>query len=254
MPELEGRIALVIGGAAGMGLASSQVLAARGALVIVADRDGAAAERAAAGIVESGGVATPYQVDVSQMGQIRGLFDHMAKAHGRLNLLFSNAGVTGPDGFDVTGEQFDDVFDVNLKAHFFATNCAAPLMRPCAPHASIIYMSSGAAYRSGGRSPLYAISKSAILMMTRTFARHLGPDGIRVNALCPGHVRTDFPRKWLGVDDEAYNAMVESRNRDIPLQRIGLPSDVAGVVAFLASDQSMYVTGISIPIDGGQSA
>jgi NAD(P)-dependent dehydrogenase (short-subunit alcohol dehydrogenase family) len=254
MLDLQDRVALVIGGAGGMGLASSRALAANGAQVVIADRDGDAAEQAATAIREDGGQATSFQVDVSSTAQLRAAFDFVATTHGKLNILFSNAGMTGPNRYDVTEEQFDEVFNVNLKSHWFATNYAAPLMRPCAPHASIIYMSSGAGLRAGGRSPLYSVSKAAILMLARSFARELGPDGIRVNALAPGHVRTDFPRKWLGIGDADYQALVEARNQGIPLRRIAEPEDVAGVVLFLASDLSSYLTGLAIPVDGGLTA
>jgi NAD(P)-dependent dehydrogenase (short-subunit alcohol dehydrogenase family) len=251
--DLQDRIALVIGGAAGIGLASAKALAARGAMVILTDRDGAGAEQGAEAIRALGGQAVARQVDGSSLSELRSLFDWVGKTYGGLNVLFSNVGTRGPDGFDVTEEQFDQTFAINLKSHYFATNYALSLMLPCAPHASIIYTASAGALKLGGRVPLYSISKSAMLMMTRAFARELGPAGIRVNALCPGAIETGFPR-WAGLDDEQYRLMIERIGHNTPLGRIGQPDDVAGVVAFLASDQSMYVTGLALPIDGGELA
>lgn len=249
MSDMDNRIALVIGGASGMGLASARALAAQGAEVIIADLDGAAAERAAQQLVASGGKARACQVDASSLPHVRALIDFVDQHYGRLNVLFSNVGSRGPNGFDVTEEQFDDVLNINLKTHFFATNYAAPLLRRCAPHASVIYMASGAGLRFFGRSPLYAISKAGLLMMMRSFARHLGPDGIRVNALCPGPVETAFPGQ--GMEAGAYQALKAKWSKDIPLGRIAQADDIANVVAFLASDQSMYLSGLSIPVDGG---
>jgi NAD(P)-dependent dehydrogenase (short-subunit alcohol dehydrogenase family) len=252
-PELRNRVALVIGGAAGIGLASARALAAKGATVVIADRDGDAAQRGADAVRASGGEAVAYAVDASSMSQLRALLDFVGKTYGRLNVLFSNAGSRGADGFDVSEAEFDEAFAINVKSHFFATTYALPLLLPCAPHASVIYTASAGALKLGGRSPLYSISKSSILMMARAFARELGPARIRVNALCPGAIETGFPR-WSTLDEADYKATVERIGRGLPLGRIGQPEDVAGVVAFLASDQSMFVTGLAIPIDGGELA
>lgn len=246
--DLGGRVALIIGGAAGIGLASSRALAERGATVVIADLDFEAAERAAINITVAGGDASAYCVDASSLDQLRAMFEWIDTKYQKLNVLFSNVGISAANGFDITEEQFDLAFDVNVKSHFFATNYATPLMRRGAPQASIIYMSSGGGLRPFGRSPLYSISKAAILMMTRTFARHLGPDGIRANALCPGPVETAFASRG---DDAAYRLAVERWSKDIPLGRVAQPEDVSNVVAFLASDQSMYLTGLAIPVDGG---
>ena len=225
-------------------------MAAAGHIVIIGDRDADAAKRAADELTAAGGEAVPYEIDGSSVAQLKALFLFIEKKYARLNLLFSNIGIRGPLGLDMTEEQFDEVFDINVKSHFFATHYAVPLLKLCAPNASIIYMASAGSFKAGGASPLYSISKAAIPMMARSFARELGSSGIRVNALCPGAVESGFPR-WAALTGEARKAMLESVGDRVPLGRIGQPEDVAGVVAFLASDQSMYLTGVSIPIDGG---
>jgi NAD(P)-dependent dehydrogenase (short-subunit alcohol dehydrogenase family) len=252
MSDLKGRVALVTGGGSGMGLASCQAFADHGATVIVADRDGQAADHAAAEIVASGGEAIGYHVDVSSVAELRAMFDFIGQRFGRLNVLFSNAGVKGPMGLDVTEEEFDEVLNLNLKSHLFATNMAVPLMRPCATEASIIYMSSAGGLRVSGRRPLYSISKAAVITLMRSVAKTLGPDKIRANAICPGHIDTPFAR--IGFDEQGYEAALENSNRTVPMGRIGKPADIASVALFLASDQSAYISGVAMPVDGGLTA
>lgn len=250
--EWDGQSALIIGGAAGIGRATARALASAGMEVLIADRDEAGARDLAMAIASEGGRASAFGVDASSRAEMEGLFDHVGKEIGGLNLLFSNVGIRGASGFGVTDEQFEEAFNLNLKCHFIATNLAVPLLRRRSPQASIVYMASGAGLRFFGRSPLYAMSKAALLMMTRAFARELGPQGIRVNALCPGPVDTDFPAQ--GVDAEQFRATVEQWERQIPLGRIAQPEDVADVVAWLGSDRSRYLTGLAIPVDGGYFA
>ena len=253
MSDQRKRVALIIGGGSGMGLASSRALAAAGHIVIVTDRDGDAAKRAADEIKAAGGEAISYEVDGSSVSQLKTMFLFIEKTYARLNVLFSNIGIRGPLGLDMVEAQFDEVMDVNVKSHFFATHYAVPLMKLSAPHASIIYMGSAGSLKAGGRCPLYNISKAAVPMIARSLARELGPAGIRVNAICPGSIETGFPR-WSTFTPEGRKAMIDEVSLNIPLGRIGQPDDVAGMVAFLASDRAMFITGASIPIDGGDLA
>lgn len=236
-----------------MGRASAGALAAAGHIVVIADRNANSAMGAAEAVNAGGGEAVAYEIDGASVAQLKAMFLHIEKSYGRLNVLFSNIGSRGANGYDLTEPQFDEVFDVNVKSHFFATHFAVPLMKLCAPHASIIYMASAGAFKAGGASPLYNISKASIPMMARALARELGPAHIRVNAVCPGAVETAFPR-WSTFTEEGRKAMLENTAKRLPLGRIGQPDDVAGVVAFLASDQAMFVTGASIPVDGGALA
>ncbi len=252
--NLEGKIALVSGGASGMGLASARALAQEGASVVISDRDGAAAERAAAAIRESGGSAKPFKADVSSLAELRAMIDFVRDTHGRLNVFFSNAGIGGARGFDVSEEAFDEAFDVNLKSHFFATSYALPLLKTAAPKASVIFTSSVRGLRASGDTPLYCMSKAAIVMMARCMALQFAESGVRVNTICPGAVDTDFPRNWMGLSEEQHQAMRKNSVAKIPLKRIGQPEDVASLVCFLASDQSSFLTGTAIPIDGGGTA
>jgi 3-oxoacyl-[acyl-carrier protein] reductase len=253
MLELEGRVALVTGGASGMGLASSQAFAVEGARVIVADIDGEVAERAAHDIRAGGGDATAHQVDVSSVAQLESMFEWVTRTYGRLNVLFSHAGIQGAMGLDFTEDEFDHSIDVNLKSHFFATRLALPLLR-AVPNASIIYTSSAAGLRSCVPSPTYGATKAAIVSLMRSMAVLLGPEGIRANALCPGGIDTPFSSGFISSSGRNPAEEAERHKRNIPLGRIGQPSDVAPAAVFLASDQSRYVTGIWMPVDGGLTA
>ena len=255
--ELDGRVALVTGGASGIGLASAKAFAAEGATVVIADKNGDAAEAAAEAVRSSGGQAAGYQLDVSSVGELRTLFGFIGDRFGKLHVLFSHAGIQGPIGLDITEAQFDEVIAVNLKSHFFATQLALPLMRLAAPNASIIYTSSTGGLRAGALSPLYGATKAGILMLMRSVSRQVGPEGIRANAICPGPVETPFSREFsrmAGRDEAEYKKGLEARGQTIPLGRVGQPEDVTGVTVFLASDHSMYLTGVSIPVDGGLTA
>ena len=237
-----------------MGLAAARGLASQGAAVVIADIDGDAADAAAKAIVEEGGVADALQTDVGSNAALRAMAEFVDRRHGRLNIFFSNAGLGGARGFNVTEADFDDVFNINVKSHFFATNYVVPLMRTCAPHASIIYTSSIRGVRANADTPLYCMSKSTLLMMARTFALELGPAGIRVNALSVGAVHTAFPRKWMGLTEEEHKAVSSNSAARIPLGHFAEPADIAAMVQFLASDASRFVTGTTIPIDGGATA
>ena len=254
MTSMEDWVAVVTGGAAGMGLASSRALAEEGATVIIADRNAEAANEAAASIMADGHRAVACQTDVASLEQLHQLFEFVDMQFGRLNVFFSNAGVGGANGFDVTEEQFDQVFDVNLKSHFFGTKLAVPLMKRCAPHASIIYTSSIRGFRAHEGTPLYCMSKAGVLMLARSAARWLGPEGIRVNAICPGGIETAFPQEWLGLTDDQFQVLQQKSASSVPLGRVGQPHEAASLVKFLASDQSMYITGTAMTLDGGSSA
>jgi len=261
MSILNGRVALITGGASGIGLAAAKALAAEGATVLIADLVRESAERAAQSIRDAGGQSQAYEVDVGSVENLRLLFETIASSHEKLHLLFSHAGIQGGIGFDLTETEFDQIVAVNLKSHFFATNLALPLLRKAAPHASIIYTSSTSGLRAGSHSPLYSATKAGILMLMRSVAKRLGPDQIRANAICPGPVETPFSRDFAqlargaaSLDETGHQAVLRSSGQTIPMGRVAQPDDVAGLVVFLASDQSTYLTGASIPVDGGLTA
>jgi NAD(P)-dependent dehydrogenase (short-subunit alcohol dehydrogenase family) len=251
MAELEDRVVLVTGAADGMGLASAKSFAAEGASLVIADINGEAAIRAAEEIQFSGGNARAYAVDVSSISELQALFRFVEETYGRLNVLFSHAGIQAPLGLDLTEDEFDHVVDVNLKSHFFCTQFALPLMRKCAPEASIIFTSSTAGMLGMPTSPLYSMTKAGIL---RSVAVRLGPEGIRANAIAPGAVQTAFSQKFVEASGMTMEEVAARTAQRIPLGRIGQPTDIASVAVFLASDRSSFITGQTIVVDGGHLA
>jgi NAD(P)-dependent dehydrogenase (short-subunit alcohol dehydrogenase family) len=258
--KLAGRVAVVTGGASGMGLASARRFAAEGAAVVVADLDGDAADRAAAGIVADGGEAKAVAIDVASTASLRRLVEFVGDEYGRLNVLFNHAGVPGPAGLDISEEEFDRVVDINLKSQFFGTTLALPLLRAAAPAASIIYTSSVSGLMAAPSSPIYGMTKGGTQILMRSVAKQLGPVGIRANAICPGPTNTPMLRTFVdparaGLDEgEDFDREVATRAARIPLRRAADPTDVADVALFLACDESRFVTGTWIPVDGGLSA
>jgi NAD(P)-dependent dehydrogenase (short-subunit alcohol dehydrogenase family) len=257
--KLEGRVAVITAGASGMGLASAELFAREGAHVVVADLDQDAADKAVSTIEEQGGKASAFQVDVSSVARLRELFAYVEKEFGLLHVLFNHAGIPGPKGLDLTEEQFDRTVAINLKSQFFATQLAQPLLEKAAPHASIIYTTSISGLQAAPSSPIYGMTKGGTVILMRSVAKQLGPLGIRSNAIAPGPTDTPMLRVFTdpdraGLDEDGYAAQLEARAKAIPLRRAGTPEDVAGAALFLASDDSAFVTGVTVPVDGGMMA
>lgn len=247
--DFEGQVAVVIGGASGMGQAAARILAGRAAQVIIADRDEAAARRVAKAMADQGLAVVARALDARSSTDLAALFTFIEAEYGGLNVLFNTVGVHGPAGLNTDEAAYDETFELNVKAQYFSVLEALPLLRARAPKASAILMSSAGGLRYAGRSPLYAITKAAVVMMARTLARDLGPSGIRVNAICPGAVDTPF----AGSDrDPRVRAKgMAAMAQQIPLGRIASADDVGQMVAFLASDAGAYLTGLALPVDGG---
>ncbi|MET9294729.1 glucose 1-dehydrogenase [Streptomyces sp. NPDC003077] len=249
MSTLTGKTALVTGGSRGIGRAVSERLARDGARVAVHyGRDEAAAKETVAAIEAAGGEAFALQAELGVPGDAAALwaaFD--ARADG-LDILVNNAGTTGVRHpiADITERDFDHVFAINTKAPFFVTRLALPRLRD---GGRIVNVSTG--LTRGGAMPeliAYGMTKGAIDVFTATLAKDLGPRGITVNAVAPGAIDTDMNADWLRADAEARKAVAEQNAAG----RVGEPRDVADIIAFLASDDSRWVTGQWIDATGGQ--
>ncbi len=244
-PDLAGKVVVVTGAGKGIGQAIAERFGSVGSSVVVNDVDEATAQRVAAEIEASGGSAIAAPADVSDSAQVASIFDAALEAFGTVDVLVNNAGLVSPmlHFFDADEEWWRRIIDVNLTGHFLCCHRAARIMAKNGG-GSIINMSSGGATRAHRSFTAYDASKGGIEALTRAMALDLGPYNVRVNALMPGSIDTS------GLDDEAR----AHRGVNIPAGRIGDPYDMTGPALFLASEESGYVTGDVIRVDGGMLA
>jgi meso-butanediol dehydrogenase/(S,S)-butanediol dehydrogenase/diacetyl reductase len=258
MGSLTGRTVLITGAARGIGAACARRLAAEGARLVLADIDGAGAEKLAG---ELGQVA--IKADVTRDEDVEGMVEEPYRLWGRLDVLFNNAGVIRLQPMlEVTREEWDRVMDVNLRAVFFVLQAAARRMQgqdliPGAElRGKLIQTASIASYRGGNHlmTP-YSASKAGVVSLTRSAAQALAPQRITSNCVCPGVVETamweQIDREWGAVEGLGQGEAWTRRISGIPLGRPERPEDVASVVAFLAGPDSDYMTGQALNVDGG---
>ena len=238
--RLGGKRAVVTGAAQGIGRAIAAAFVAEGAQVLLADIDAEGAARTAAELGQHA-----FTADVSRKSEIERLFAQVNENWGSLDILVNNAGVThAAELDDLTEEDFDRVFAINLKSALWATQAAARLM---APGSAVVNMSSVNAVLAIPNQIPYAISKGAMKQLTNVTALALAPKGIRVNAIGPGSIMTAMLQGIMS--DQAAQDRILSRT---PLGRWGEPEEVAAIAVFLASSESSYVTGQTIYPDGGR--
>jgi NAD(P)-dependent dehydrogenase (short-subunit alcohol dehydrogenase family) len=248
--KLAGKVALITGATSGIGRATALLFAQEGARVVVAGRDEARGRAVVAEIEQAGGRALFVATDVRFPEQCRAAVQACQQAFGRLDILFNNAGVFLPHNtLDCTEEEWDLTVDVSLKGTFLMSKFALPLMI-AQGGGSIINNSSGWGLVGGGEAAAYCAAKGGQVVLTKAMAIDHGRQGIRVNCLCPGDVDTP-----MLVEDARLRGMAWSDYlagaADRPLGRIGRPEEIARAALFLASDDSSFVTGAAIPVDGG---
>ena len=250
MGQLDGRRAIVTGGASGIGRATAELLAAEGAVVVIADLDLAGAEAVATGIRDAGGQALALACDVTRDEDCRRAVDAATGEPGGLDILVTCAGIIHrADVTHTTVEAWDRVMAVNVTSVFLMTRHAVPRMA-AAGGGAIVTIGSGWGLKGGDRAAAYCASKGAVVNLTRAMAIDHGPQSIRVNCVCPGDTDTPLLRdeaRQLGVDEAAF--LVASADR--PLARLGRPVDVAQAVLYLVSDAAAWVTGSILVVDGG---
>lgn len=245
--ELTGKVALVTGGAKGIGRACCLALAGAGARVIINySRSAEDAELLIKEIVAAGGSAEACQADISVPEQVQGLFEHIKKTYARLDILVNNAGIIKDKLLLMMDlADWDKVHDINLRAAFLCTRLAAEMMLQ--NHAGrIINISSIGAIRCSRGQTNYASSKGGLISFTRACAVELSGKGIQVNAVLPGMIVTKMSSRVRKVAGEELL-------KAIPAGRFGEPAEVANLVLFLASDLAAYITGQAISVDGGMS-
>jgi NAD(P)-dependent dehydrogenase (short-subunit alcohol dehydrogenase family) len=245
MGKLSGKIAVVTGGTTGIGLATARLFAAEGAKVIATGRN---AETLATARKELSGVAEVVQSDAGDPVQIRKLFEEVGRAHGRIDVLFLNAGIAkfAPLA-DSPDELFDEVIRVNLKGPFVALRAALPLL---GKGASVIVNTSVVSDRAFAGASIYSASKAGLGALVRGASLELAARGVRVNAVQPGPITTPILGK-LGISAEAREAFEQDASERVPLGRLGAAEEVARAALFLASDDATFVTGHELTVDGG---
>jgi NAD(P)-dependent dehydrogenase (short-subunit alcohol dehydrogenase family) len=254
---LENRVAIVTGGANGMGRAICKLLAKEDARVTIADIDMAGAEATLRGIEAVGGQGLAVKCDVTSSAQVKAMVDATVKAFGKLDILVNNAGaILGAHGKStaltvLTEEAWDQVVDLNLKSLFLCSREAVPHMRANG-YGKIVNFSSLGAVAPPSPHPHYHAAKGGVISLTYDMAAELGPENIYVNAIMPGPIKTPFfdtiVESKTAEETEAFFKMM---GNSAPLGRMGDPEDIAKAVLFMASDLSSYVTGTVLPVSGG---
>ena len=253
--RLQDRVALITGGASGIGLATAERFLEEGARVVIADLSRESGEKAVAALEAKGrGRLEAVACDVSRADAVARLVEGVAAKHGRIDVLFNNAGMFVPNELhDVGVEEWDEILRVNLTSVYLVSKHVLPHMLACGKGA-IVNNSSVAGLVGDLRSAAYCATKGAVAQLTRAMALDYARRGIRVNAICCGEIETPlFVREagQLGLTVEEFRARLDEAH---PIGRIGRPREAADAVVFLASDESSFITGALLPVDGGYSA
>ncbi len=256
MGRLEDRVALITAAGSGMGRAGAIRFAEEGAHVWATDLDGAAADETVRRIESAGGAGTARQLDVTDLDALQSVVAEIDERHGVLHVLYNHAGTPGAAGLHASLEDWDITVDVNMRSAYYLTSFAIPLLKKAGRKGSIIYTSSVSGVAGSPFSPLYSMAKHGIVGLARATALALAPEGIRANAICPASVATPMLRGFLDRNNEGLSdeQMEEFVKRTVPLGRAAQPEEIANVALFLACDESSFVTGVPLPVDGGFTA
>jgi len=249
--QLENKIVIITGAGSGIGAASAILLAKHKALVIVSDINIDSAQKVADQINTAGGKAFAYQVDVSKFEEVELLISQTVKDHGRLDVMVNNAGIGGENQrktAEHTLADWDNVIAVNQTGVFYCMKVALQQMMKQG-HGNIINIASLAGLKPSGYNLSYSASKFAVVGMTKSAALEYGRKNIRINAVCPGYTHSALLDKLLASRPD----MGETLKRLIPMDRFGEADEIAEAVAWLASDNSKYITGQTLTLDGGTS-
>lgn len=245
MSKLDGKVAVITGGSDGMGLATARLFVSEGARVIITGRDQVTLDTAAHDI---GGQIEPFRSDISNMEDIQGLRDLVARRHGRLDVLFANAGAARPNMFSAMSEEdFDFTMACTFKGTYFTVQKLLPFMTA---GGSIVLNTSTLDVKGMPYVSVYSAGKAAIRSLARSLTAELSGRRIRVNAMAPGYIDTNQARK-SGVSEEAIEQTRNLAHTQIPMHRSGSVDEIAKAVLFLACDDSSYITGSELCVDGG---
>jgi NAD(P)-dependent dehydrogenase (short-subunit alcohol dehydrogenase family) len=253
MSRLANKVALVTGGASGIGEATVRLFVAEGAAVVIADLQDERGRRVAA---ELGARAAYVRADVSREADVQAAVAETERRFGRLDCIFNNAGYGGVGGriAEISVEGFDQTLGVLLRGVFLGMKHAAPVMKRQGS-GSIISTASIAGLRTGLAPHVYSVAKAAVIHLTRSVAMELGEHNVRVNCICPGGIATPIFGKGLGLSPERAEEIVPLMKGVLenlqPIKRAGLPDDIAQAALWLASDDSTFVNGHALVVDGG---
>lgn len=253
MNRLQGRVAIITGGASGIGEATVRLFASEGARVVAADIQDARGQALAAGL----GDDTLYRhCDVGREADVRGLVEFAVERFGRVDVLFNNAGIPGPGGpiESVDADAWDAAVSTLLRSVFLGVKHVAPVMKRQGS-GSIVSTASVAGLQTGFGSHAYSAAKAAVIHLTRSVAMELGESGVRVNCICPGGIATPIFGSALGLAGPEADRVAEQMKTLLatrqPIQRAGLPEDIARAALWLASEESSFVNGHALIVDGG---
>jgi len=256
--DLSGKVAVLTGVGSGIGRATARALAGSGASIVGGDIDLVSAQATADDIAAAGGSASVHRTDVTDVEQVEALVDAAVSEHGRIDVMGNIAGV--PHNrfvVDCTDDEFERILAINLKSVWYGCRAAARRMIPQGS-GNIVNVSSGAIDFPAPTLACYAMTKAAVAMLTKTLATEVGRHGIRVNALAPGMILTNFSRHNF-VDEhgevvpERFEAYEQRASAQAPLGRVGTPEDVANAILWLVSDAASFVTGQIVRPNGGVS-
>ncbi|WP_405207152.1 SDR family oxidoreductase [Aquimarina sp. LLG6339-5] len=243
--KLQEKIALITGGNSGIGLATAKLFQKEGAKVIITGRRKEVVDNA---VKEIGGEAIGFASDTSNLEHIDHLYAQIKELYGRIDVLYLNAGIAKFEPMEiVTEERFDELSNTNFKGLFFNAQKALPLMEH---GASIIITTSAAAQIGSPNMSVYGATKAAARNLARTLSGDLLRKGIRVNGISPGPIDTPIMHK-VGIPEEALDEVKEGFAAENPMKRIGTADEIAKAALFLASDDSSYIAGVDLAVDGG---
>ncbi len=246
MGRLEGKVAIITGGASGIGEGTVRLFASEGARTVIADIQDELGEALASQL----GDGVVYQhTDVSREDDIRACIERATRDFGRLDVLFNNAGFGGAVGpiDEITAAEYDSTMAVLLRAVFLGIKYASPVMKSQGA-GSIISTASVAGLRAGEGPHIYSVAKAAVIQLTKTAALELGEAGVRVNCICPGAIVTPLVNRGGAIPPDALKQVFTAFQ---PVRRPGMPEDIARAALFLASDESTFVNGHAMVVDGG---
>ncbi|GGB27771.1 oxidoreductase [Tistrella bauzanensis] len=249
--HMQGRQVLITGAASAMGRAGALVFAREGARLALVDIDGPGVEALSREIRDQGGHAVAIQRDLSDPAGVRGLVAEAAGSLGGLNVLWNHAGINGPALESLDLASYDTMMAINLTATVLTCGEALPRIR-AAGGGAILLTSSVAGLVGSIQNPLYSATRSALVGLAKSLAIRYAPDGIRVNAICPGPVSSPMLRAL--IDGEHGREIGARLLASIPMGRLGRPEEIAEAALWLASDAASFVTGVALPVDGGVTA